>query len=76
MSVGDMETDTNVSHPPSGLHQTVSQIVAVEAAVAALEAAGADVHFNRFHGGHSFAPWRNELGEALQWLLRGATRGS
>jgi iron(III)-enterobactin esterase len=71
LSVGDLETDTGVTHPPSGIYQAVSQIVGVESAVEALGAAGADVHLHRFHGGHAFAPWRSELGEAVAWLLRG-----
>ena len=74
LSVGDGETDTDVRHPPTGMHQMVSQIAGVEAAVAALERAGATVHLERFEGGHTFAPWRAELPRALSWLWQPAAR--
>ena len=70
LSVGDAETDTNVVHPPSGIVQGISQIAGVERARTALEDNGADVCCHRFRGGHAFEPWRAELGDALQWLLR------
>jgi enterochelin esterase-like enzyme len=28
------------------------------------------VNYHRHRGGHTFEPWRAELGDALQWLLR------
>ncbi|MGD9892683.1 MAG: alpha/beta hydrolase, partial [Dehalococcoidia bacterium] len=58
LSVGDQETDVNVSHPPTGMFQTLSQIEGVERARSVLVEAGADVRLHRFHGGHTFAPWR------------------
>jgi enterochelin esterase family protein len=70
LSVGDEETDTNVSHPPTGLFQGISQIAGVERARAVLEETGGDVSCHRYRGGHAFEPWRAELGDALQWLLR------
>jgi iron(III)-enterobactin esterase len=70
LSVGDEETATNVTHPPTGLFQGISQIAGVERARAALEEHGGEVNCHRYRGGHTFDPWRAELGDALQWLLR------
>jgi enterochelin esterase-like enzyme len=70
LSVGDEETDANISHPPTGLFQGISQIEGVERARAALEETGGEVNYHRYRGGHAFGPWRAELGDALQWLLR------
>ena len=70
LSVGDEETATNVSHPPTGLFQSITQIAGVERARAVLEETGGDVSYHRYRGGHAFEPWRAELGDALQWLLR------
>jgi enterochelin esterase-like enzyme len=70
LSVGDEETATNVTHPPMGLFQGISQIAGVERARAALEEHGGQVSCHRYRGGHTFEPWRAELGDALQWLLR------
>jgi enterochelin esterase family protein len=70
LSVGDEETAQNVSHPPSGMFQGISQIAGVEHARAVLAETGGDVSYHRFRGGHAFEPWRAELGDALPWLLR------
>lgn len=70
LSVGDEETAVNVTHPPSGIFQDITQIAGVERARAVLTETGADVSYHLFHGGHAFEPWRAELGDALQWLLR------
>jgi len=69
LSVGDQETATNVSHPPTGLFQKISQIAGVEAAARSLSALGGTVHYNLYPGGHAAAPWREELKPALRWLL-------
>jgi enterochelin esterase family protein len=69
LSVGSRETATDVSHPPSGLFQRISQIDGVEAARRRLEALGAHIHYRVFEGGHTFASWREELKPALTWLL-------
>jgi enterochelin esterase family protein len=69
LSVGDEETQEDVSHPPTGMHQGVSQITGVQSAVDALRAGGAQVRHHVFRGGHAFDPWRNELNDALQWLV-------
>lgn len=73
LSVGDQETSTNVHHPPTGLHQEISQIAGVEAMVSRLQNLGATVAFRPYAGGHATAPWRAELGPALQWLVGNVT---
>jgi enterochelin esterase family protein len=70
LSVGDEETDVDVTHPPTGLVQRISQVAGVERARDVLEENGGDVSFHRFRGGHDFAHWRTELSDALRWLLR------
>jgi enterochelin esterase family protein len=70
LSVGDEETDAEVSHPPTGLFQSISQIAGVERARAVLEETGGEVNCHRYRGGHSFESWRAELSDALRWLLR------
>lgn len=75
LSVGDEEVAEDVSHPPTGMHQRVSQIIGVQSAVDALRAKGAEVRHHVFHGGHAFDPWRDELADALQWLV-GNERGT
>lgn len=74
LSVGDEETDVDVSHPPSGLYQSMSQIAGVERARAALAPHAAAVHVHTYAGGHTFDPWRAELPDALRWLLGDAHR--
>lgn len=68
LSVGDQETAENVSHSP-GLFQKLSQIAGVEQAAASIRQLGGTVHYNKRPGGHAAAPWREELGTALRWLL-------
>ena len=70
LSVGDEETVTNVSHPPTGLFQAISQVAGVDRARAVLDETGADVKYHRYQGGHAIEPWKAELGDALQWLVR------
>lgn len=69
LSVGDQERQTDVRHPPTGLHQAVSQWDSVHRLSARLQSAGADVHLKTFTGGHDPACWANELPAALSWLL-------
>jgi len=69
LSVGDEETATEISHPPSGLHQRISQIEGVKLAAMQLEALGAAVKLNLYPGGHAAAPWKAELSPALRWLF-------
>jgi len=70
LSVGDEETVTNISHPPTGIFQAISQIAGVEKARAVLEDNGGEVSCHHYRGGHAIEPMRAELGDALQWLLR------
>ena len=70
LSVGNLETDTNVSHPPTGLFQAITQIEGVVRAVQSLKESGATAHYHFFEGGHAFEPWRAEFTEALTWLLQ------
>jgi enterochelin esterase family protein len=69
LSVGDRETAKDLTHAPSGLHQTITQIEGVENGVKLLEALGASVKYSLHPGVHSTTPWREELGTALTWLM-------
>ena len=62
LSVGDQETE--VDNPPE-----VSQIVGVNNAVNVLKSLGGTVHYHEYHGGHDMEHWREELDQALHWLL-------
>jgi enterochelin esterase family protein len=67
ISVGDGETVTGVSHPPSGLSQDTSQLDACNRGADALRAAGYPVALRVFHGGHDPVCWRDDLARALPW---------
>lgn len=69
MSVGDKELEKGISHPPTGLQQDESQVVACENFARELERVGGQVQFQTFSGGHDLACWRAELPDALDWLL-------
>lgn len=73
LSVGDQETATGVSHPPSGMRQEISQVEGARAMGERLRASGAKVNYNEYAGGHKAAPWRAELADALRWLAREET---
>ncbi len=64
LSVGDQETE--VDEPPE-----VSQIEGVQNACRVLKTLGATIHYHEYHGGHDLKYWREELAEALPWLLAG-----
>jgi enterochelin esterase-like enzyme len=68
LSVGDQETE--IDEPGE-----VSQVVGVKNAHAALQALGATIHYHEYHGGHDLKYWREELEEALAWLLSGGEIG-
>jgi enterochelin esterase family protein len=70
LSVGLQETDEDVIHPPSGMHQKTSQWASCHRLVHALQATQTVSHLHEYQGGHDPACWREELNEALQWLLR------
>lgn len=68
-SVGDQETASGVSHPPSGLRQEVTQIAACKRFAEALAARQNPVLHRLYSGGHEFGPWQDELPDALRWLF-------
>lgn len=74
LSVGEEETEKDVSHPPTDMYQGISQIAGVQSAVEGLKAGGAEVRYHLFSGGHEFGPWGDELCDALQWLVGNAPR--
>ena len=69
ISVGNKETEEDVSHPPTGMLQAVSQITATENIVKELRANGTLVNYHPFSGGHETACWKKELPSALPWLI-------
>ncbi len=69
LSVGDKEVASGVSHPPTGLRQEVTQVTACERLATALIAKGHAVHYNLYEGGHEIRCWKEELPNALSWLL-------
>jgi len=74
LSVGNQESQVNVTHPPTGLLQEISQISGVKKAAAVLQEIGGAVHYHEYHGKHSLQPWREELPDALLWLLTNETQ--
>jgi enterochelin esterase-like enzyme/GNAT superfamily N-acetyltransferase len=73
LSVGSQETQTDVRHPPTGLHQLVSQVDGVSHAVRLLRDAGGMVHYHEYEGGHARECWHDELEEAVRWSLGPST---
>ena len=69
LSVGNQETE--VDEPAPGSLPEVSQVVGVKHAHEVLKTLGATVHYHEYHGGHSLEHWRDELDQALHWLLTG-----
>jgi len=69
VSVGDQETESGVSHPPTNLVQDVDQISAVNRFVAALNLNEKCAHSHLFHGGHETRCWEAEFSDAIKWLL-------
>jgi enterochelin esterase family protein len=69
VSVGDLETATGVSHPPTGLFQGTSQRDSCDRGAAALRAAGYVVSHRVFQGGHDSECWRDDLVLALPWAI-------
>jgi enterochelin esterase family protein len=68
--VGDRETAANVSHPPSGMLQQLTQIEGCDFGVTSLRRNGYDVTFRTFPGGHDPNCWRDDLMLALPWACR------
>jgi enterochelin esterase family protein len=71
ISVGDQETQQEISHPPSGLWQGSSQIDSCQRTCTALRDAGYRVQERVFAGGHDPVRWREDLALALPWALGG-----
>ncbi len=71
LSVGTGELQENLRHPPTALHQKVSQLTSVRRLSEAMSQSGHAVHLHEFDGGHDPAFWGEELTEALDWLLLG-----
>ena len=69
ISVGDQEDDMDISHPPTGLYQEVSQLAASTRMADTLKDAGISINYNLFSGRHEIGPWQAELPSALKWLL-------
>lgn len=65
--VGNLETDANVSHPPSGLLQKLTQIHGCDAGCLAMRHNEYDVSYRTFDGGHNPKCWRDDLLLALPW---------
>ena len=63
------ETTSGVFHPPTNLHQEVSQLSACERFAKALASQHHRVLYRVYEGGHELGPWKDELPNALQWLL-------
>jgi enterochelin esterase family protein len=70
ISVGSRETDTGVSHPPSGLFQGMTQVASCSLTAAALRAKGYGVSYREYDGGHDPNCWREDLALALPWVWR------
>jgi enterochelin esterase family protein len=69
ISVGNKETQTGITHAPSGMRQDIAQLDACERFAKSLSERGHTVHYHLFEGSHSTQPWKEELPMALQWLL-------
>ncbi len=70
LSVGTQELQTNVSHPPTPLVQTTSQLDSVRRLSAALKARGHDIRLHEYNGGHDPVCWAAELPQALAWVMQ------
>lgn len=68
--VGSQETDSGISHPPSGLLQEMTQVAGCTRAAAALREKGYSVSYREFNGGHDPECWREDLALALPWVWR------
>jgi hypothetical protein len=73
ISVGSRETESGISHPPSGLLQEMSQVAECTMAVTALRAKGYSISYREFEGVHDLECWRDDLALALPWVWRRTT---
>ena len=75
ISVGNEETESEASHPPSDMLQRTDQIAACQRGSTALRKANYEVADRVFQGGHDPLSWREDLMLALPWAYSvGITR--
>lgn len=67
--VGNQETDSGVSHAPSGLRQEWTQIAGCDFVCAAMRAKGYNLQYRDYDGGHDPNCWRDDLALSLAWLF-------
>jgi enterochelin esterase family protein len=70
LSVGTHEVQENVSHPPTPLIQTTSQLASVRRLAKRMTEAGHEIHSHEYDGGHDPVCWSAELPQSLAWLLK------
>jgi enterochelin esterase family protein len=70
LSVGSKETNVGISHAPSGMRQDIGQLPACERFAAALQQRNHQAHFRIYDGGHDPKAWKDELPDALRWLMK------
>jgi enterochelin esterase-like enzyme len=69
ISVGNLEKQENVTHPPTGMMQRASQIDACRRTWDLLKSHGYVVRDHIFDGSHDPNCWREDLALALSWAL-------
>ena len=74
--VRSRETESGLSHPPSGLRQALNAGRQLPSAAAALRAKGYDVSHREYDGGHDPECWRDDLLRALPWALTARRSGA
>ncbi|MBC2600637.1 alpha/beta hydrolase [Puniceicoccus vermicola] len=76
ISVGDKETESEATHPPTGMRQELDQISATERFIGRLKHYNSEVCYHLYSGGHEIRPWEQEFSSAIQWLHKGVEQGS
>ena len=71
ISVGDKETESKATHPPTGMRQELDQISATERFIERLKNYNSEVHYHLYNGGHEIRPWEQEFSSAMHWLHQG-----
>lgn len=69
ISVGRGETETDVRHSPTGMHQEISQLDSCRALARALTGQSIANKLSEFDGGHDMECWGADLPHGLEWLL-------
>ncbi|WAC18419.1 alpha/beta hydrolase-fold protein [Luteolibacter sp. SL250] len=69
LSVGSDEKGAGMVHPPTELCQNTDQDVAVANMATGLKSYGHTVRHHVFDGGHNTRCWKDDLPQALEWLL-------